>query len=115
MFSFLKSKPATEQASPRILTEFLQGCSVEVLPKTLAKLPEIDGLFPRGTRVYVAHIEGTPMTDMVATARRLEDAGYAAMPHIPARLLRDRAEFEDVVSAYSNEAGVTQALVLGAA
>lgn len=112
MISFLKRKPAVALAPPAILSRFLDGCSVEVMPKTLAKLPDIDGLFPKGTRVYIAHIAGTPIADMVATAKRLRDAGYTPMPHIPARLVPDQKTFEHWLSAYGNEAGVTQALVL---
>lgn len=112
MISFLKRKPAVALAPPATLTTFLQGCSVEVMPKTLAKLPDIDGLFPKGTRVYIAHIAGTPIAEMVATAKRLQNAGYTPMPHIPARLVPDVKTFEQWLDAYRTEAGVTQALVL---
>lgn len=112
MISFLKRKPAVALAPPAILTTFLDGFSVEVMPKTLAKLPDIDGLFPKGTRVYIAHIAGTPIAEMVATAKRLKDAGYTPMPHIPARLVPDNKTFEQWLSAYRTDAGVSQALVL---
>ncbi|WP_232825341.1 methylenetetrahydrofolate reductase [Albibacillus kandeliae] len=112
MLNFMRRKPAPRRAASCTLSTFLEGCSAEVMPRTLAKLPEVDDLFPRGTRVYIAHIDGTAIGEMVATARRLRDAGYEPMPHIPARMIPDRATFECWVRVYAEEAGVTQALVL---
>ncbi len=65
------------------------------------------------TRVYIAHIAGTPIDDMVATARRLTDDGFAPMPHVPARNIADLATLETWIRRYREEAGVSQALLLG--
>ncbi|MEC8295431.1 MAG: methylenetetrahydrofolate reductase, partial [Pseudomonadota bacterium] len=69
-------------------------------------------LLPEGTRVYIAHIEGTPIEDMVETAARLSDDGYNVMPHFPARIIKDAASLEDWINRYQSEAGVKQALLL---
>jgi methylenetetrahydrofolate reductase (NADPH) len=82
------------------------------MPRTAAKVEDFSALLPKGTRVYVAHIEGTPIEDMVATARRLSENGYAVMPHFPARIIRDTAMLEDWIARYQGEAGVEQALLL---
>ncbi|OYZ99801.1 MAG: 5,10-methylenetetrahydrofolate reductase, partial [Rhodobacterales bacterium 17-64-5] len=66
---------------------------------------------PKGTRVYVAHIEGTPIADMVATARRIAGEGFEVMPHFPARIIKDRATLGDWVARYK-DVGVRQALLL---
>ena len=86
--------------------------SIEVMPRTAAKIESFADLLPRGTRVYIAHIEGTSLDDMVATARRLADEGMAVMPHFPARVIKDAAELEEWILRYRNEAGVDQALLL---
>ncbi len=92
---------------------FLQGYSIEVMPRTAEKVDNFRDLLPAGTRVYIAHIEGTPITDMVATAKRLAADGFAVMPHFPARIIPDRATLADWIARYQGEAGVDQALVLG--
>ena len=89
------------------------GWSIEVMPRTAAKIDSFRALLPNGTRVYIAHIAGTPITDMVATARRLHEEGFAVMPHFPARGIADAATLEEWIKRYRNEAGVTQALLLG--
>ena len=91
---------------------FLQGYSIEVMPRTAEKVEDFRALLPEGTRVYIAHIEGTPIDDMVRTARRLSDEGYPVMPHFPARIIADKATMADWIARYQGEAGVEQALVL---
>ena len=92
--------------------DLLHGWSIEVMPRTAAKVPDFRALLPVGTRVYIAHIDGTPIEDMVATARRLARDGFVVMPHFPARLIADKAMLEDWIARYQGEAGVHQALVL---
>lgn len=91
----------------------LENASLEVMPRTAAKIPDFRPLLRKGTRVYIAHIDGTPIDDMVATARRLTDEGFEPMPHLPARIIPDRVTLEMWARRYREEAGVTQALVLG--
>ncbi|MCA8869251.1 MAG: methylenetetrahydrofolate reductase [Rhodobacteraceae bacterium] len=103
-----------KRPKPRLVGvgDLLQGFSIEVMPRTAAKIADFRAILPAGTMVYIAHIEGTEINDMVATAKRLTDEGFRAMPHIPARIIKDRAEFETWLIRYATEAGVDQALVL---
>lgn len=91
----------------------LSHFSIEVTPRTAAKIGDFRSFLPQGTRVYVAHIEGTSIDDMVATARRLAEEGFCPMPHIPARSIPDLAVLEEWILRYRQEAGVEQALLLG--
>lgn len=102
----------TRATNPADLEAFLEGYSIEVMPRTAEKIADFRALLPKGTRVYVAHIEGTPIDDMVATAARLAREGYGVMPHFPARIIRDRATLADWIARYRGEAGVDQALLL---
>ncbi len=111
ILGFRKAAPA---APPKddVLAAFLDGYSIEVMPRTAEKIEDFRALLPRGTRVYIAHIEGTPIDDMVATAARLRAEGMEPMPHFPARVVPDRATLTDWVARYRGEAGVDQALLL---
>ena len=91
---------------------FLQGFSIEVMPRTADKIADFRTLLPGGTRVYIAHIDGTPIEEMVATARRLREEGFEPMPHFPARIIADRAMLANWVARYRGEADVRQALLL---
>ncbi|CTQ50810.1 methylenetetrahydrofolate reductase [Jannaschia donghaensis] len=104
----------TEAPAPKNddLAAFLQGASIEVMPRTAEKVDDFAAILPRGTRVYVAHIEGTPIEEMVATAARLRRDGMEPMPHFPARLIADRTTLNDWIARYRNDADVDQALIL---
>jgi methylenetetrahydrofolate reductase (NADPH) len=91
---------------------FLQGYSIEVMPRTAEKVDSFRALLPRGTRVYIAHIEGTPIGDMVATARRIAGEGFDVMPHFPARIIHSTATLHDWVARYK-DVGIRQGLLLG--
>ncbi|HGG04009.1 MAG TPA: methylenetetrahydrofolate reductase, partial [Aliiroseovarius sp.] len=91
---------------------FLNGYSIEVMPRTAARVEDFRALLPEGTRVYIAHIEGTPIEDMVATAARLNADGFTVMPHFPARIITDKAMLADWIARYQGEADVRQALLL---
>jgi methylenetetrahydrofolate reductase (NADPH) len=106
-------KPDVAPARPPATEAFLSGYSIEVMPRTAAKVADFRALLPAGTRVYIAHIEGTPIADMVATARRLADEGFTVMPHFPARIIPDAATLADWIARYQGEAGVREALLLG--
>lgn len=94
-------------------SDFLQGWSLEVMPRTAAKIEDFRAILPEGTRVYIAHIAGTPFEDMLGTARRLHEEGFPVMPHFPARDIPDADVLEVWIRRYREEAGVTQALLLG--
>ena len=102
----------TPGPTPADLSAVLAGYSIEVMPRTAEKVEDFRALLPPGTRVYIAHIDGTPIEDMVATARRLARDGYPVMPHFPARIIADRAMLGDWIARYQGEAGVDQALLL---
>jgi methylenetetrahydrofolate reductase (NADPH) len=108
---FFARKTAPRPKGPDIAA-LLRGFSIEVMPRTAAKVDSFRDILPAGTRVYIAHIEGTPIDEMVATARRLADEGFPVMPHFPARAIRDRAELADWIARHRGEAGVDQALLL---
>ncbi len=106
-----RRKP-TETATKGPVRDFMAGYSIEVMPRTAEKIDDFRAILPAGTRVYIAHIEGTPIDDMVATARRIAGEGFDVMPHFPARIIADAATLQDWIARYQGEAGVDQALLL---
>jgi len=104
------AKPETAENTSEV-SAFMDDFSIEVMPRTAAKVDDFRALFTPGKRIYVAHIEGTPIEDMVATAKRLTDEGFEAMPHLPARIIASEAVLSDWVQQYA-DVGVKQALLL---
>ena len=94
------------------IRNFLRDFSVEVTPKAASKIENFSDLLPKGTLIYVAHIEGTPIDDMVNTAKKITDQGFSPMPHFPARIIKDKNILQDWILRYQNEANVENALLI---
>ena len=94
------------------LKDFLVDFSIEVMPRTASKIESFNEILPQNTRVYIAHIEGVPIEEMVETAKRLSNEGFDVMPHFPARIIKDKDTLENWIQRYQDEAGVEQALLL---
>ena len=112
--AFFGLKTEAEQTSKvsKNLEHFVNDFSIEVMPRTAEKIKDFRDHLPENTRVYIAHIEGTPIEDMVKTAKRLAEDGFPTMPHFPARIIKDKATLNEWISRYQGEAGVNQALLL---
>ena len=112
LLNFKKSEGPIAGSLSLEVEAFLQGYSIEVMPRTASKVEDFRAILPKGTRVYVAHIEGTPIEEMVSTAARLNEEGFEVMPHFPARIIKDQATLTDWIARYQGEANVNQALLL---
>ena len=92
--------------------DFISKYSIEVIPRSAAKVESFVEILPKYTRVYIAHIQNEDISSMVATAKRITDEGFTAMPHIPARIIKDKTMLNEWISMYQNEAGVNEALLI---
>ena len=111
LLNLFSSKTENQKVSDH-LKEFLTGFSIEVMPRTAAKIESFKEILPKNTRVYIAHIEGTPIEEMVQTAKRISSEGFNVMPHFPARIIKDKSTLEEWINMYQGEAGINQALLL---
>ena len=96
----------------KVVENFLTGYSIEVTPRVVSNIDNFSDILPKGTLVYIAYIEGTPIEDMVKTSRELKENGFIPMPHFPARIIKDKQNLYDRISKYKNEAGVENALLI---
>tara|TARA_Y100001936_G_scaffold253522_1_gene318731 strand:- start:4363 stop:5214 length:852 start_codon:yes stop_codon:yes gene_type:complete len=94
------------------IVNFLEDFSIEVTPNAANKIEKFEDFLPIGTFIYIAHIEGTPIEDTVSTAKKITDQGFRAMPHFPARIIKDKVMLSEWISMYKNEAGVENALLI---
>ncbi len=111
LLKFRKKSEGEMPVDPKV-SDFLTDFSIEVMPRTAEKVEDFRAILPENTRVYIAHIDGTPIEDMVATAKRLNADGFQVMPHFPARIIKDLGVLEDWIARYQGEADVKQGLIL---
>lgn len=94
----------------RALSRALERPTYELIP--LAGADTRAALLPAGSRVSVTASPAQGMAATVDLARRLHHLGYEAVPHLSARLTRDRAELEGILETLDEE-GIRKAFVVG--
>jgi methylenetetrahydrofolate reductase (NADPH) len=94
------------------LAPFLRKASVEITPRQAEKLPLIASKVAPGTHIYIALVDPNEVEGQLAAAQAVKAQGLVAVPHVPARFVKDRDDLEARVAKLA-EAGVTRMLVLG--
>lgn len=93
------------------IQRFVADYSIEATTHDEAKFEEITAELTLGTRVYIAHVPGTPIDDVVSLALRFGAAGFTPVPHIIARKLSSRDQLEHALERL-RDGGVDQALCI---
>ncbi len=93
-------------------SSFLRLASVEITPKQIEKLPLLKDKLAPGSRVFVALIDAADLPGQIEAVRQLKAAGFAPVPHVPARFVKDEADLRARIKALA-EAGSDTMLVLG--
>lgn len=94
------------------MAAFLEHASLEITPKQIEKLAVLQANFKPGSRVFIALIDPAEVELQITAARALIDAGFVAIPHVPARFVRDEVDLKTRIAAFA-AAGVTEILCLG--
>ena len=92
--------------------EFMKLATVEITAKQIDKIPLLAQHLAPGTNVFVALLDESDVDHQIATAAALQQHGFKAMPHVPARVVRDEGDLKRRIAAFAT-AGIDQILVLG--
>lgn len=95
----------------RPIIEFVRDYSIEATTHDAGKLDEFQAVIPAGKCIYIAHLPGVPLHDVVAFAGKLRERGWVPVPHIVSRRLESRAQLEQALADLKAR-GVDRALVI---
>jgi methylenetetrahydrofolate reductase (NADPH) len=95
----------------RHIQGFFASYSIEATTHDEARFDDIVAELRPNTRVYVAHVPGTPIDDVVSFALRFRDAGFTPVPHIIARKLSSAEQLETALRRLQ-AGGVDEALCI---
>ncbi|MBB3084529.1 methylenetetrahydrofolate reductase [Geodermatophilus sabuli] len=101
----------TRQRARVALERALREASYEVLPLRGAEESVVEHV-PRSVPLTVTVTEAKGLTPTLELAERLSGHGFAATPHLAARLVRDRGHLDDIVGRL-RAAGVDGVFVVG--
>ena len=84
--------------------------SIEILPKQKSKIAELNPEFFED--VYITHIPGSSLEDLIDTAVEVISNGFNPVPHIPARSIADESSLTETLLNLKNT-GVKDLLTIG--
>jgi methylenetetrahydrofolate reductase (NADPH) len=95
------------------ITDLVAAGSLEISPRELHRLGEVAALLPKDTCVYIPSLPGLPLSRTLEMVAALRAAGLDPVPHVSARRVLDRAEFESFLKEATTKHRVHRVLVIG--
>lgn len=87
--------------------------SIEVTPTGATKIESFRDCLAPGTTVNVTFLPGSDPMDTIAVAQRLHNDGMKPVPHLAARSLKDAAQLDELLAAFTTQCGVAEVLCIG--
>lgn len=107
---FFRRRPRLSASATQALTRVLTAPTFELIPLKGAR--EQATFLPPGARVSVTASPNKGIETTVALCEQLQAAGFRAVPHLSARMVRDRAQLTDLLTRLA-AAGIDRAFVVG--
>jgi methylenetetrahydrofolate reductase (NADPH) len=104
---------ATEARLQARVGELLVAGSLEVSPRELHRAADLAAVLPADTCVYIPSLPGLPLTRTLEAVAAIRAAGLDPVPHVSARRVLDRAEFESFLKEAVKRHSVHRVLLLG--
>jgi methylenetetrahydrofolate reductase (NADPH) len=104
---------ATDAGLQARLSELLVAGSLELSPRELHRAGDVATLLPANTCIYIPSLPGLPLARTLEAIAAIRAAGLDPVPHVSARRIRDREEFEDFLRRSVTEYGVHRVLLIG--
>lgn len=94
------------------IQNFLDGYSIEASPFDADKLDELAEVLKPGTSVYVAHLPGTPLSEVIDFAAKIGALGLTPVPHLVSRKFASVGQLDEAL-ARLEQLQIDHALVIG--
>jgi methylenetetrahydrofolate reductase (NADPH) len=104
---------ATEHGLQARASELLVAGSLELSPRELHRAADVGAVLPSTTCVYIPSLPGLPLARTLEAVAAIRAAGLDPVPHVSARRIRDRQEFEDFLKEAVTRHAVHRVLLLG--
>jgi len=104
---------ATDLALQPRVAELLAAGSLEISPRELHRAGEAGAILPKDTCVYIPSLPGLPLSRTLEAVAAIRAAGLDPVPHVSARRVLDREEFEQFLRTAVKSHGVHRVLLIG--
>jgi methylenetetrahydrofolate reductase (NADPH) len=98
--------------STQMITDFVQGFSIEATRPSAAEIDALAAIVPKGTRVYVSAVPTRSTHEVLDSAIRLRTAGFSPVPHVAARMFATTAALDEFLVQLADKANIERLLVI---
>ena len=85
--------------------------SIEILPTQVIQAPPLSELFAEGTEIYLPLLHGDDLHLAVTAAKKIQDEGMVATPHLAARSVPSASQLDEWLDELS-EAGCHRLMLI---
>ena len=96
-----------------LVKHLLKNFSIETTSNVYAKYGNFSEFIKEKNEVYVTFLPNEIYENVVNTSKKLNEEGFTAIPHLPARTIPDNSELEKYIGSLSEVAGCKNILVIG--
>jgi methylenetetrahydrofolate reductase (NADPH) len=104
---------ATELGLQARLSELLLAGSLELSPRELHRAGDVAALLPANTCMYIPSLPGLPLARTLEAVAAIRASGLDPVPHVSARRILNREEFEKFIKQAVRDYGVHRVLLVG--
>ena len=87
--------------------------TIETTPNVYEKCGNLEQYLPKKNDVYITYLPEENYVKVVETAKKINQEGLNAIPHLPARTIENYNMLEKYIGKLSEEAGCEKILVIG--
>ena len=95
------------------IKSLIKDFSIETTPDVYAKYGQFTEFLSEKNDVYVTYLPNEKSENVIETSKKINEEGLTAIPHLPARTIKDNSELEKYIGSLSEIAGCNKILVIG--
>ena len=95
------------------IKKLINGFTIETTPNVYNKIESLSEYLPHGNDVYITYLPDEEPKRVINTAKKIIQEGLNAIPHLPARTIKDYNMLEKYIGNLSENAGCNKILVIG--
>ena len=95
------------------IKKLINDYTIETSPNVYEKFENLSEYLARGNDVYITYLPGENPKRIINTAKKIIQEGLNAIPHLPARTIKDYNMLEKYIGNLSEIAGCKKILLIG--
>ena len=95
------------------IKKLVNNYTIETTPNIYDKFTSLGEYLPHGNDVYITYLPNENPKRIINTAKKINQEGLEAIPHLPARTIKDYKMLENYIGNLSENAGCNKILVIG--